>query len=248
MQGGGIRSNLSEIIFLLKIVRSGWTKPTELPRQPLLSWRWPRICWFNNNNNQEWGHWAAQRAWDGAQNWGWCQPATEGRTSGNGDSICQAGIAKKWCYWQLIGLEPWGTVDCHLLHRMKAFGGYWGAKKVRGEMKWKSISATQDDGTPVCLCAWPYTSSFVFPFFSGILPLATNTNSQKCFHCLISDCSLWTEIGTLATQQHLLPFSRELSVVAQGLVTGCTCRVCVPRHDMWSLDQICVFSHVVSMT
>lgn len=34
---GGICSNHSEIIFLLKIVRSGWTKPTELPRQPLLS-------------------------------------------------------------------------------------------------------------------------------------------------------------------------------------------------------------------
>lgn len=136
LQGGGICSNPSEIIFLLKIVRSGWTKPTELPRQPLLSWRWPRISWFKNNN-QEWGHWAAQRARDGAQNWGWCQPVKQGRTSGSGDSICQPEIGSKWCYWQLIGLEPWGTVDCHLLHMVKAFGGYWGPKKVRGEMKWK---------------------------------------------------------------------------------------------------------------
>lgn len=37
LEGGEISSNPSEIIFLLKIVRSGWTKPTELPRQPLLS-------------------------------------------------------------------------------------------------------------------------------------------------------------------------------------------------------------------
>lgn len=36
-RGGGFYSNPSEIIFLLKIFRSGWTKPIELPRQPILS-------------------------------------------------------------------------------------------------------------------------------------------------------------------------------------------------------------------
>lgn len=130
-------------------------------------------------------------------------------------------------------------------------GSFWrilGAKKGYRRNEVKNWSAQHKIMVLLCACVHDHTPLLcVSPFF-WYLPLATNTNSQKGFHCLVSDCSLWTEIGTLAAQQHLLTFSKELSVVAQGLVTavfaGCVSQDRVCGHWVRSVS----FFQVVSMT